>query len=56
MIPTGSRVVALDCDPSGHFLKANVVGLTRPEIEELCHDFQAEYGMTLDLKGQMSLF
>jgi len=56
MLPDGCRITALDADPSGETIMANIAGLTPDEIEEMESDFQDEYGMTLDLKGQMSLF
>ncbi len=56
MIPSQCRVADLIADPSGTMMTANVAGLTPQEIEDIQDDFESEYGMPLNLKGQMSLF
>jgi hypothetical protein len=56
MLPERCRIAALDSDPSGATIVANIAGLTPDEIAEIESDFQDECGMSLDLRGQMSLF
>ncbi len=56
MLPERCRIAALDADPSGQTIVANIAGLTLDEIAEIETDFQDECGMNLDLRGQMSLF
>lgn len=56
MLPERCRIAALDTAPSGATLVANITGLTPDELVEIERDFQDEFGMGLDLKGQMSLF
>jgi ATP-dependent helicase IRC3 len=56
MLPDGCRVAALDTDTSRETIVADIAGLTPGEIAEIESDFQDEFGMRLDLKGQMSLF
>lgn len=56
MLPDGCRVAALDTDASRETIVADIAGLTPDEIAEIESDFQDEFGMRLDLKGQMSLF
>lgn len=56
MLPEGHRIRDLTADPSANGIKAIIEGLTAEETEEIVDDFQAEYGVTLELKGQMSLF
>ena len=56
MLPDRCRLAALDASGSGETLVANIEGLRPEEIAEIQSDFQDEYGMPLDLKGQMSLF
>ena len=56
MLPDGCRIHNLAADPRSDVITASVAGLTPGEIEGLQEDFEAEYGIALDLKGQMSLF
>lgn len=56
MLPEGCRINNLDADAQGHMITASVAGLTPDEIQGVQDDFEDEFGMTLDLKGQMSLF
>jgi ATP-dependent helicase IRC3 len=56
MLPEGCRVAALDTDASRETIVADIAGLTPSEIAEIENDFRDEFGMRLDLKGQMSLF
>ena len=56
MLPDGCRIAALDADPSGETIFANIAGLTADEIATIESEFQDECGVNLDLKGQMSLF
>jgi hypothetical protein len=56
MLPDRCRLAALDASGPGETLIANIEGLRPEEIAEIQSDFQDECGMSLDLKGQMSLF
>ncbi len=57
MLPERCRLAALDAAAgSSDALVANIEGLRPEEIAEIQSDFLEECGMSLDLKGQMSLF
>jgi len=56
MLPERCRIAALGADQAGQTIVANIAGLRPDEIAEIESDFLDECGMTLDLKGQMSLF
>jgi len=56
MLPDRCRLAALDATGEGETLVANIEGLRPEEIAEIQSDFQDECGMSLDLRGQMSLF
>ena len=56
MLPDGCRINNLAADAQDHTITASVAGLTLREIQGIQDDFEDESGMTLDLKGQMSLF
>ena len=56
MLPVGCRISDMAADAAENTITATIAGLTPDEIEEIKDDFQYEYGMGLDLKGQMSLF
>jgi len=56
MLPDRCRIAALDTAASGATIVANITGLTPDEMSEIETDFQDEFGLSLDLKGQMSLF
>jgi len=56
MLPDGCRIHNLAADAQDHTITASVAGLTPREIQGIQADFEDESGMTLDLKGQMSLF
>lgn len=56
MLPETCRITDLAAAPSGDAITANVTGLTPAEIADIERDFLEESGMSLDLKGQMSLF
>ncbi len=56
MLPDRCRLAALDTVGAGAALVANIEGLRPDEIAEIQGDFLEECGMSLDLKGQMSLF
>jgi ATP-dependent helicase IRC3 len=56
MLPEGCRIRNLAADTQDHTITASVAGLTPREIQEIQAEFEDESGMTLDLKGQMSLF
>ena len=56
MLPDHCRIAALGADQAGLVVTANIEGLTPDEIADIQNEFSDECGMTLDLKGQMSLF
>jgi len=56
MLPERCRIAALGADQASQTIIANIAGLRPDEIAEIETDFLDECGMTLDLKGQMSLF
>jgi superfamily II DNA or RNA helicase len=56
MIPAGCRIGDFDADPEQNTVHATITGLTPEETETIAEDFHAEFGMTLNLKGQLSLF
>ena len=56
ILPEGCRIHNLAQDAKGNAIIASVAGLTPGEIQGLQEDFEDEYGMPLDLKGQMALF
>lgn len=56
MLPTGCRISDMGANSAENTITATIAGLTPSEIEAIEDDFQNEYGMELDLKGQMSLF
>ncbi len=56
MLPDRCRIAELDANATGETIVANIAGLTPEEIAEIESEFRDEYGMSLDLKGQMSLF
>ncbi len=56
MLPDGCRIAGLAADATPNAITATITGLTADEADEIADDFQTEYGMELDLKGQMSLF
>ena len=56
MLPERCRIAAIDANDTGQSIVASIEGLTPEEIAEIESDFQEESGMSLDLKGQMSLF
>ncbi len=56
MLPDGCRIHNLEADGKDNMITANIAGLTPGEIQELQDDFEDEFGMALDVKGQMSLF
>jgi superfamily II DNA or RNA helicase len=56
MLPARCRITNMVADTTKDTITATVAGLTPDVIEEIKDDFQNEYGMELDLKGQLSLF
>jgi superfamily II DNA or RNA helicase len=56
MLPDRCRISSLDADAAGQMIVASIAGLTPSEMAEIETDFLDECGLTLDLKGQMSLF
>jgi superfamily II DNA/RNA helicase len=56
MLPVGCRISNMAADSAENTITATIAGLTPGEIEAIEDDFQYEYGMKLDLRGQMSLF
>lgn len=56
MLPEGCRITAFEPIPTGDAISANISGLLPRDLDALSRDFFGEYGVTLDVKGQMSLF
>ena len=56
MLPDGCRIAGIDTDASRETIVADIAGLTPGQVAEIQSDFQDEFGMRLDLRGQMSLF
>ncbi len=56
MLPERCRIATIDANDTGESIVASIEGLTPEEIGEIESDFREESGMSLDLKGQMSLF
>jgi ATP-dependent helicase IRC3 len=56
MLPDGCRISAFERAPTGETIVANITGLKPDQIAEIEDDFRDEFGMALDLRGQMSLF
>ncbi len=56
MLPEGCRIRNLSAGECRNRITVTVAGLTSDEIERIEEDFENEYGMALDLSGQMSLF
>lgn len=56
MLPEGSRITTFDSAAGGDSIVANITGLSPRELESLAAEFAREYGVTLNVKGQMSLF
>ncbi|MBT8340252.1 MAG: DEAD/DEAH box helicase [Desulfatitalea sp.] len=56
MLPEGCRVSNLAANTRNNTITATVSGLTPDLIQRVQADFEDEYGMALDLQGQMSLF
>ncbi|BBO84014.1 hypothetical protein DSCO28_45800 [Desulfosarcina ovata subsp. sediminis] len=56
ILPDGCQIRNLSADAQNDTISASIAGLTPDEIQDIQADFEEEYGMRLDLKGQMSLF
>ncbi|MCP4675543.1 MAG: DEAD/DEAH box helicase [Deltaproteobacteria bacterium] len=56
MLPDGCHIADFTMSSPQNTITAIITGLTSHEGEEISDDFQSEYGMKLDLKGQMTLF
>ncbi len=56
MLPAGRRINDFGADAQRNTITANITGLTIDEIAEISKEFESEIGMTLVLKGQLSLF
>lgn len=56
MLPEGCRVTAFESKLEGDSIAATISGLMPRDLDGLARDFLDEYGVTLDVKGQMSLF
>jgi ATP-dependent helicase IRC3 len=56
MLPERCRIAAFDTAAAGSTIVASITGLRPTEILAIESDFQDEFGMNLDLRGQMSLF
>ncbi|HEY5958326.1 MAG TPA: DEAD/DEAH box helicase [Polyangiaceae bacterium] len=56
MLPEGCRISAFEPEPSGSAIEATITGLVPSELDALAKDFLVEYGVALNVKGQMALF
>lgn len=56
MLPEGCRIAAFESAGAGDSIVATVTGLVPRELDGLAREFLSEYGVSLDVKGQMSLF
>jgi superfamily II DNA or RNA helicase len=56
MLPAPCRINEMGEDTSENTITATISGLTPSQIEAIEDDFHNEYGMALELKGQLSLF
>lgn len=56
MLPEGCRITTFASAPEGNSIVATISGLAPRELDGLASDFYGQYGVALDVKGQMSLF
>jgi superfamily II DNA or RNA helicase len=56
MLPEGCRITTFEPIQNGHSIIATITGLAPRELEGLASEFFTEYGVALNVKGQMSLF
>lgn len=56
MLSAGCRINEMGEDAAENTITASIAGLTPGQIEAIEDDFQNEFGMELELKGQLSLF
>ena len=56
MLTETNRICDFQVDAGQNTISATVAGLTAQEVQEISKDFQDEFGMDLNLRGQMSLF
>lgn len=56
MLPDGCRISHLAASEQSDSITASITGLTPAAFQDIQDDFENEFGIPLDLKGQMSLF
>ncbi|MFC1643052.1 DEAD/DEAH box helicase [Myxococcota bacterium] len=56
MLPDGCRITGFESGLDGDSIVATISGLSPCQIDGLASDFYREYGVMLDVRGQMSLF
>jgi len=56
ILPGQYRIADFRANSEQNTISATIAGLTSEEIEEVANDFQCEFGMKLELKGQLALF
>lgn len=56
MLPEGCRITTFEAAPEGNSIVATISGLAPRELDVIASDFYGQYGVSLDVKGQMSLF
>ncbi len=56
MLPEGCRITAFESATEGDAIEVTVTGLVPRELDGLSSDFLGEYGVVLNVKGQLSLF
>jgi ATP-dependent helicase IRC3 len=56
MLPDGCRISHLAASQQSDTITASITGLTPAAFQDIQDDFESEFGIPLDLKGQMSLF
>jgi superfamily II DNA or RNA helicase len=56
MLPENCRISTFESVRNGDGIAATITGLVPHELEQLASEFLTEYGVTLEVKGQMSLF
>jgi hypothetical protein len=56
ILPQHCRIAALDAAPAGATIVASIDGLLPAELAAVASEFRDEVGLSLELRGQMSLF
>jgi hypothetical protein len=56
MLPEGCRITNFEATTEGERIAATITGLAPRDLEGIASEFFHEYGVTLSVKGQLSLF